>query len=801
MARVFLSHSSRDNASAGRIKAWLEQQGFDAPFLDFDKHAGIPPGADWEKTLYREIELSQALLILQSANWSDSKWCDREFTCARFLGKPIFQVIEAADGDAGPRIAADLQVLDLRQERAAGLEQLRQQLEAIALSAQGGFPWDGTRPPYPGLFAFEEEDAPVYFGRDDDIRHLIERLRARRTLGGARLLVLLGASGSGKSSLLRAGVLPKLRRSGRGWLVVPPFRPQSQPCQELARALALAAGRGADWRDLHRSLLEGDRLKTLPAVLAEIAGDLRMAAAANEAQILLSIDQGEELFSALLPEEVQRFYRILTAAMGGDLPFLAVMTLRSEFLGRLRAAEKDGLTIRFEEVSLAPMPMAQIPAIITGPARVAGLVVEEAFVQQAAADAQTEDALPLLAFALRELYERFGGDGHLSLADYQALGDAQGSPLENAVRRRADEVLTELQPSDEQMKALRDAFVPAMVRIEQDNYVRRPARWDALPTEALPLLEKLVSARLLISRQEEKGHRLLEVAHEALLRKWKLLRDWLDEDREFLIGSKRLEEDLEDWQKAGEQERSAALLSGLKLQRAKAWLSERPQQLNNELRNFVQASIDQAEAQERKASRNRRLVMGGLSGLTALAMAGGGIAWWREGEARSAQYATRAEVLLNTDPLGSMVHALAAVGRQSEEEAFSTSQTLAVATGRNNQIGSIPTGQGPVLNLIELKNGELISGGIGSLRRWRDGKPLGAAFPTGQRSMWRLIELKNGELISGGLDGSLRSHLMPEAAIREACRELQVHPVLLSPKTPVEEAARETCLKHGFLKG
>jgi hypothetical protein len=117
-----------------------------------------------------------------------------------------------------------------------------------------------------------------------------------------------------------------------------------------------------------------------------------MAAAANEAQILLSIDQGEELFGALVPEEVQRFFRILSAAMGGDLPFLAVMTLRSEFLGRLQAAEKDGLTARFEEVSLAPMPMAQIPAIIKGPARVAGLEVEEAFVQQAADDAETEDA-------------------------------------------------------------------------------------------------------------------------------------------------------------------------------------------------------------------------------------------------------------------------------------------------------------------------------------------------------------------------------------------------------------------------
>jgi WD40 repeat protein len=754
MARVFLSHSSRDNVSAGRMKAWLEQQGFYAPFLDIDKHSGIPPGADWEKSLYREIECSQALLILQSANWSASKWCDREFTCARFLGKPIFQVIESADGDAGLPIAPDLQVLDLRQEREAGFGQLRKQLEAIALSSQGGFPWDGTRPPYPGLFAFEEEDAPIYFGRDAESLHLIERFRARRTLGGARLLVLLGASGSGKSSLLRAGVIPRLRRSGRGWLVVPPFRPQSKPCQELARALALAAGRGSEWSELHSSLLDADSSGTLPAVLAKIAVDLRMAAAANEAQILLSIDQGEELFGGLEPEEANRFFRILSAAMGGDLPFLAVMTLRSEFLGRLQRAEKDGLTARFEEVSLAPLAMAQIPAIIKGPARVAGLEVEEALVQQAAADAETEDALPLLAFALRELNERFGADRHLSLADYQAMGDAQAdlSPLENAVRDSADEVLGK-HPSNEQKKALRDAFVPAMVRVEQGNYVRRPARWDALPPEAQPLLERLVSARLLISRVDKGGHRLLEVAHEALLRKWPLLRSWLDEDREFLIGSQQLEQDLQDWQKAGEQERPAALLSGLKLQRAKAWLSERPHQLSDELRSFVQASSDQADAQERKARRNRRLVMGGLSWLTALAVAGGGMAWWREGEARAAEYATRAEVLLNTDPLGSMVNALASLGRQSQLEAFTIVQTLAVATGRNNQIGAMTTGQDAVLSLIELRNGEVISGGFdGSLRRWRDGKAVGDGkpIPTGQRMVFSLVELKNGELISGG---------------------------------------------------
>lgn len=526
---------------------------------------------------------------------------------------------------------------------------------------------------------------------------------------------------------------------------MPPFRPLGQPCQELARALARAAGRPADWRDLHRDLVKGERAGTLPAVWAELAADLRMAAAANEAQILLSIDQGEELFGGQEPEEARRFFRILSAALAGDLPFLAVMTLRSDFLGRLQAAQSQGLTARFEEVSLAPLPLAQIPVIIEGPAKVAGLAVEEACVRQAVADAETEDALPLLAFALRELVERFGADRALSLAAYQALGDPEAglTPLENAVRRRADAVLEAMRPGEAETTALREAFVPAMVRFEQGNYVRRPARWAELPPQAQPLLEQLVQARLLISREEE-GERLLEVAHEALLRKWPLLRGWLDADREFLLGSQQLEQDLQDWQKAPESERPAALLTGLKLQRAKAWLRERPHQLSAAQREFVQASSEQAEARQRQARRTRRLVMGGLSGLTALAVAGGASAWWREGEARAAEAATRAEVLLlDTDPLQSMVQALAALGRQSEAEAFATSQTLALATGRNNQIGSIPTGQGEVSSLLELKSGEVISGGV---------------------------------------DGSLRAFLPPPLSIRAACLELQSIPCCFPPK-------------------
>jgi len=182
MARIFISQSGRDREAAARMKAWLASQGFESAFLDKDT-TGIPPGTDWEKALYREIEQSQAVIIIQTPDWLASKLCFAEFTQARALGKAIFPVIETPTG--GTRISADLQTLDLTGDHEGGLERLKRELVRMALNAQGGFPWDASRPPFPGLLAFQEEDAAVYFGRDDDIRHLIERLEARRAQGGA----------------------------------------------------------------------------------------------------------------------------------------------------------------------------------------------------------------------------------------------------------------------------------------------------------------------------------------------------------------------------------------------------------------------------------------------------------------------------------------------------------------------------------------------------------------------------------------------------------------------------------------
>jgi WD40 repeat protein len=617
MARIFISHSSADNDQAAQMKVWLASAGFDSAFLDKDKTTGIPPGADWERTLYREVEQSQAVIIIQTPNWLDSKWCFAEFTQARALGKAIFPAIVAPTGNT--LISPDIQALNLLSDRDGGLDRLKRELVRIALDAQGGFDWDARRPPFPGMLAFDEEDAAVYFGRDDDIRRLIERLEARRAQGGAKLIALLGSSGSGKSSLLRAGAIPRLKRAGRNWIVVPPMRPRLHPIDELATALATARDPPVDWAKVRDDLIGSDPSRALEGFSRNLLGEAR----ANEARILIPIDQAEELFGVADRDEARRFLAILSQALSESLPFMAVMTIRSDFLGQLQSAAS--LTARFEEFSLGPLPLARIPQIIEGPAHRTGLRVEDEFVQQAAHDAETQDALPLLAFTLRQLFDR-SKDGSLTLQAYEALGDkAAGlTPLENAVRKAADAVLDEANATNEEKTALREAFVPAMVRVnEQGEYVRRPARMDALPPMSHPLLERLAKARLLVIRQEGDA-RVVEVAHEALLRKWPWLKEKLDAERVFLIGKQQLEQDLRDWQAAADKDKADALLTGLKLTRARAWLVEHPTRLTADERVFIQASVERAEQEERRNARTRRYITwGSIAAAVVLAIVAG----------------------------------------------------------------------------------------------------------------------------------------------------------------------------------
>ena len=187
--------------------------GFEHAFLDFDKETGLDIGENWEKRLYEELTRCHAVLLVLTPAWLASKWCFAELTQARALGKVILPVLcEPLDGQF---VLPDIQAVDLVDWNAGGLERLEQRLRAISDELARGFALDPTRPPYPGINAFEKEDAAIYFGRDEESRAVLERLDARRTQGGARFVVIIGASGSGKSSLLKASVLPLLGAAAR----------------------------------------------------------------------------------------------------------------------------------------------------------------------------------------------------------------------------------------------------------------------------------------------------------------------------------------------------------------------------------------------------------------------------------------------------------------------------------------------------------------------------------------------------------------------------------------------------------
>ena len=615
MAAIFISHSSRDNEFAAEMKTWLDHQGYEQVFLDFDKHSGFQAGAQWERELYEKVARCHAVILILTPNWLDSKWCFVEFAQARALGKIIFPVVLAPLGDH--RIAPEIQGVDLRNWNVDGQSYLQRRIREVRDEVARGFPWRRDRSPYPGIHSFDMEDAAVFFGRDVESREVVERLEARRVQGGTRLLLILGASGSGKSSLLKAGVLPQLARERSHWIVLAPFRPQRQPLTNFAKALSEATRVPQRWPDW-RTRLGGENAVV---ALDEVADTIRIGEARN-ATVLISVDQFEEIFTIADAEEQTAFMELLRQGIQPDPRFMVVGTVRSDVLGELLQSRQ--FASAFDNFALRPMPLDQLPKIVEGPAAVAALTLEGGLAQQICADVKTIEALPLLAFALREFYELYSKDRRLTLSDYTKLGDAVAglSPIENAVRRRADDVLATMAASAAELAALKQAFVPHLVCIrDNEAFVRQPAQLVELPLAARRLVDAFVEARLLTRRTQVAGNNevVIEVSHEALFKAWPLLLSWLNEERAFLVGKAQLDRWLEDWQTAPPSQKSAALLSGLNLTRARQWLKSHRNGLSAAEVSFIKAS-------ERR-QRTRKIAAFALASAALLVLAGSGAKW------------------------------------------------------------------------------------------------------------------------------------------------------------------------------
>ena len=607
MARVFLSHSSRDDRQAVAVKAWLieHEPGLaDEIFLDLDPHTGIRPGERWRQALQQANNRCEAVICLLSKHWLNSQECQTEFRYAENLNKTIlvarlepvpdtnitseWQRCDLFPGH-GPTTAVDIAdggepvALDT-----VGLQRLLDALRALGIGAEH-FPWpppgDPDRAPYRGWAPLEEADAAVFFGRDAQIVRGMDELRGMRSSGVESLLVILGPSGAGKSSFLRAGLLPRLRRDDRRFLPLDIVRPERAVLSGevgLAQAIhQLRTGLGLPMPLLGeiKNACHPEHVEQLRGWLEEarrVARDRLLDGSAEQPMptLVLPLDQGEELFSADAGPQAPRFLEILAALLRHEAAvtpgLIMAVTIRADRYEPLQIAPQlaEVRSVVFDE--LKPMPVAGYNEVITGPARRASaagrrLNIQPALVERLLADAaEGADALPLLALTLQRLYRDFGERGELSEADYKAIGG-----MAAVVQTEVDTLLAaDPEQRQAQLDTLHDAFIPWLATINPDNDqpMRRLARWDDLPPASRPLIQAFVEKRLLVT-DTRNGQTVAEVALESLLRQWRELAAWLRDEAQDLKAADTLERAAADWQANG-RDQDWLVMTGTRLTEA-----------------------------------------------------------------------------------------------------------------------------------------------------------------------------------------------------------------------------------------
>jgi WD40 repeat protein len=445
---------------------------------------------------------------------------------------------------------------------------------------------DRTIPPYAGLSAFQPTDADRFFGRERLVDELVSRM------AGQRVVVVVGASGAGKSSLLRAGLIPRLA----GPVLM--FSPGARPLEECAIRLARLTG-------LAMTPLEDDRRALHRAVRQALP---------DTTELVIVVDQLEEVFTLCHhPEERQRFLdTLLMAARTDGSGCRVVLGVRADFYAHCTAFPDLIEVLREGQMTLGPMAPEELRRAISLPAAGSGLIVETALVTELVAQANGQvGVLPLLSHALLETWRRRRGNT-LTLAGYRAAGGIEG-----ALAQTAESVL--LQLSEHQQDLVKNLMLrsTALGDGTEDTKRRAPRRELEDDPDTRLVLDRLVRARLITLDRDS-----VEISHEALIAAWPRLRDWLDEDREGRRLHRELTEATDGWE-ALDRDRGA-LYRGARLARTHDWAARQLSALTAREREFLDASLaaEQAERElARRRSRRLRQAVALLSVLLLLAIA------------------------------------------------------------------------------------------------------------------------------------------------------------------------------------
>jgi serine/threonine protein kinase/WD40 repeat protein/type II secretory pathway predicted ATPase ExeA len=604
-------------AAAPEDGAFVEQLGKDLRQHNVDFSHDLRAPLKQEEPLREAIRAAYLVCLIASPHMRGSQEVQNYLRIALLYKRRL--VLVWASGESVASSLLDLSgrtrppdVIDARKERyATALEEIIDCLRedtgitpivATSLTSLTEEP----RNPYKGLRAFTRDDASDFFGRDALIQRTLgvldNMLDVRQSLQRSqRLLSVVGPSGSGKSSLVMAGLLPKLQRGAlpgsENWCYLDPLLPGQHPCEALLALLAqqFPKKNSADVRNVLVAE-QGYGLYQLASYLSR----------PNNRRVVLCIDQFEEIFALGVPEpERQHFLRLLiNAVTEPQSPVIVILTLRADFYDRPMHYRELALLIEANQVSVLPMDNQELRAAIENPAYQGDvqLLFEGDLVGDLLFELQGQsNALPLLEFTLEQLFEQ-RQELILTQEAYKAIGGLRG-----ALARHAEDVYIRL-ASDQERVLARTLFLRLIDpgKSELDTTRRRAALSELLlenDEQTLVLsnvAHTFIDARLLTTNAIA-GITSIEVSHEALIREWPRLATWLHEAREDIILQHNIATDAADWLKHDKAE--DRLYRGIQLQESLQWMKRQIANVSEVA--FIQAS--QLEQKSRDEEDQRRL--------------------------------------------------------------------------------------------------------------------------------------------------------------------------------------------------
>jgi TPR repeat protein len=645
--RIFLSFNGRDRALAESVRKELGKLRPDADIFFSPESLGH---GLWIPKLADGVQAADGFLLVLGPNGA-GPWQTIEYYEAfdRHVREPAFAIVPLIAPNAcvsGLRYLHQLNWIDLPET----LDDQDLRRVWAALKGDGALADSGKRrlvQPYRGLEAMTEADADYFFGRETETSAVLSLLAAKP----GRLPLLIGASGVGKSSVAQAGVLSALKamrlppgqngtpaawpeafrhsRTSWAWLVV---RPGDDPMGALAAAFARLwlSATDPELGPLTRQWAEGLRTRN---TLSDLIEATQLALDARDGvrpeRILVYLDQGEELYTRAArtaPKDAALFSALLAEGMR-DPRLIAFGSLRADYFDRLQA--DPALFAVYEHVNVPPLMPVRLHDVVTGPPKSLGVAFEDDRLPARIVEAAAQpSALPLLSYLLTDMWTAMlrRGDNVLRLP-------LDAIDVGGVLAARAEQFLKENPAAEAALKrllTLRLALVPA-----EGEPVRRPARRAECTAEEWALAEQLADHpwRLAVSGEREAdGEVRAEVAHEALLHAWPRLAGWLRDERDFLVFKGDVERAERRWREMGRDDK--ALLTGLDLNRAAEWLPKRGDDLSDEVRAFVSASIAIDRAAKTRALRYQRRVTAGavIAALILAAVGGVAILKWRDAE-------------------------------------------------------------------------------------------------------------------------------------------------------------------------